>query len=301
MKKLNMFTYVWGDTHISWMERSLIRSLCWPQNKQALKNATWHMWAKKSEQDHLFKLVDRVGVAKLAFHELPEYLNGTPPEMGLIMLRGLIEMMEHCVAKNEQLLTAPPDTFFSEGSIQAMIKMARFGDTCVAVPHARVSPSIFGSVLNDDPLTGADLVDRLFKHQHKAWSLAEIGHEYQNTFIGGIAWQKLSDKIWGVQHMLPTIYLANFVASDVTFFKTPQENEPPVYGYWDHLWPRKLVEEQRQRVPGSSDVACLLEVTKEDRNIPARVQVNPLEPDAFWRGALHNKHNRQNVYVMRGN
>jgi hypothetical protein len=41
-------------------------------------------------------------------------------------------------------------------------------------------------------------------------------------------------------------------------------------------------------------------VTKEDQNVPAKVEINPYEPDAFWRGAPHNKQNRQQLYIMRG-
>ncbi len=179
--------------------------------------------------------------------------------------------------------------------------MGRFGDTCVLVPHARVNASIFGA-LTDDPTSGAELVNLIFKHQHKSWSGSEIGIENQSTFIGGIAWEKCkgTDKTWTVMHALPTPYLMNFIPADKGFFQTSHDGSEPVFGAIDHLFPMSLIKDQRQRWIGSSDVVCIAEVTKEEANVPAKYEVNPLESDAFWRGALHNKLNRQYRYVMRG-
>lgn len=297
-KPLRLMSFVWGDTHIGWMEKSLIRSLRWPENESALKDAVWHIFTRRADEEKVKTIASKVRVGKIMCHHLPDELSGTPPQMGLILLQALLIVMDDCLSSGAQLLTAPPDTFFSEGSIPNMVQMARFNDTCVAVPHARVTPAIFGTIKDDVPLSGQDLVQRLSEYPHKSWTSSEIGIQDQSSFIGGIAWQKTRN-LYMVQHRLPTIYLANFVKSDVDFFTTSHDGSEPVYGAWDHLWPMKLIKEERQRMPGSSDVACLLEVTKEDQNVPGKVEVNPYEPDAFWRNALHNKHNRQFLYVMR--
>lgn len=293
-----MMSAVWGDNHIDWMERALIRSLCWPENNSCLKYATWHMFTRAADRERVSKLTDKVGVGKVIFYDLPPTLQGTPPHMGLFLLQAFLEVMKDCLQNNAQLLMAPVDTIFSEGTVPNLLQMAKYGDTCVAVPHARVSPSIFGSIRNDEPLSGKELVTRLFKHQHQSWITSEIGINNQGSFIGGIAWQKLKTGSYLVQHHLPTIYLANFINSDYQFFQTSHDGTEPVFGAFDHLWPSKLIKEDRQRMPGSSEVACLLEVTKEDQNIPAKVDTNPSEPDAFWRGAPHNKHNRQFYYTL---
>ncbi len=301
MKPLHMFTSVWGQGHIEWMERALIRSLLWPSNNSVLKNAIWHIFTRHDDVERVVNLASKVGVKEIRIGELPDGLVGTPPQMGLILLQIFLHVMDECLKTNGQLLMAPPDTIFSDGSIPNIIQAGRFGDTCVAVPHARVNPSIFGA-LNDNTASSSELVNLLFKHQHKAWAGAEIGIDNQSTFIGGIAWQKMSgtEKTWAVQHMLPTIYLCNFVKSDVEFFQTSHDGSEPVFGAYDHLWPMDLIKNQRQRWIGSSDGACILEVTKEDQNVPAKYEVNPYEPDAFWRGAPHNKQNRQCMFIMRG-
>lgn len=300
-KALNILTSVWGPGHIEWMERACIRSLRWPKNNAAIKEATWHIFTRAEDTERVVDLASKVGVKEIRIGELPAGLQGTPPQMGLILLQVLLHVMDDCLKNNRQMLMAPPDTIFSEGSIPNLIQAGRFGDTCVAVPHARVNASIFGGLKNDST-SGAELVDLIFKHQHKAWSGAEIGIENQSTFIGGIAWEKMkgTEKTWSVQHMLPTIYLANFIPADVIFFQTSHDGSQPVLGAYDHLWPSSLMKDQRQRWIGSSDAACIAEVTKEDLNIPAKVEVNPFEPDNFWRGWPHNKQNRQCLYIMRG-
>jgi hypothetical protein len=209
--------------------------------------------------------------------------------------------MDECLKADASLLTAPPDTIFSDGTIPNLIQLAKHGNRCVAVPHARVNPSIFGA-LNDETTSSAELVNLLFKHGHEAWKGAEIGSMNQSTFIGGIAWEKMlgTDKVWTMYHMLPTVYLANFIKSDYTFFQTSHDGSEPVYGAFDHLWPDDLVANERQVTPGSTDLGCILEVTKEQANIPAKVESNPHDPLAFWRNIKHNRHNRMIAYTLRG-
>ncbi len=295
MKPLHLFSSVWGDHYIDWMDRALVRSLSWPKNKEALHGAVWHIYTKKLEQEKVLRICDKVGIP-IIFHDIPQWIIGSPPNMGLILLKALLDRIRDCLTQNAQLMMAPPDTIFSEGSVANMRQLARFGG-CVAVPHARVTPKIF-DVLGDKPMSGNEMVSNIFKYPHKSWEYSEVGLPHQSTHIGGIAWEKVDD-VYVVQHMLPTIYLANFVENDYEFFTKSHDGTEPVYGAWDHLWPMKLVKEERQRTPGSSDVACMVEVTREDQNVPALVPVSTDVPDSFWRGALHNQHNRQIYYVMR--
>jgi hypothetical protein len=52
----------------------------------------------------------------------------------------------------------------------------------------------------------------------------------------------------------------------MSFFQQPHDNLPPTFGCYDHVWPTDLINQERQRMIGSSDAACVLEVTKEDLN-----------------------------------
>ncbi len=206
--------------------------------------------------------------------------------------------MDASIKDGSKVLMAPPDTIFSDGTISALLIAGRQRGTCVAVPHPRVSPSIFGGI-KDSPLSGAELVSLAIKHGHKAWTEAEDGCANQNSFIGGISWRRLAPKIIAVTHRLPTVYLAEFEPEDVVFFKSSHDGLPPTFGVYDHGWPSKLLGDQRQRVIGSSDAACVIEVTKEDLNVPPAHPVNPSEPDAYWRNKVHNIINRQYLFIMR--
>lgn len=296
--KLRIFTVVWGKTHLDWFERSCIRSLSWPENRRAIKDATWTLFTKAADLERARDLAVKTGVENLEFAEILDGVEGNSPMMGKVLLECLLQMMSTSINDHSKVLMAPPDTIFGEGTIPALIAAGKQKGTCVAVPHPRVSPSIFGGI-KDSALSGADLVSLALKHGHRAWTEAEDGHERQNSFVGGISWRRLGPKIIGVTHRLPTVYLAEFQPSDLSFFRQPHDNLPPTFGCYDHVWPSELIQQQRQRVIGSSDAACVLEVTKEDLNVPPIYPTNSHEPDAFYRNQHHNIINRQYLYIMR--
>jgi hypothetical protein len=296
--KLRIMTAVWGDNHLGWFERSCVRSLSWPENRKAIKDATWTIFTKKEDVEKATFMAAKTGVAEVEFVEISDDVQGNSPNMGAYLLQCLFYMMKACIKDQAKLLMAPPDTIFSEGSINALLVAGAQKGTCVPVPHPRVSPSIFGGI-KDSPLSGAQLTSLAMKHGHRAWLEAEMGHPNQNSFIGGIAWQRVSSKIIFVQHRLPTVYLADFLPSDITFFQTPHDNLAPTFGCWDHAWPSDLIAKERWREIGSSDAACILEVTKEDLNVPPAHPVDKAEPDAYWRRMPHNIINRQFLYTMR--
>ncbi len=240
----------------------------------------------------------QTGVPRVEYILLPDSVEGNSPNMGAYLLQCLMSMMNTCIKDGSKLLMAPPDTIFSEGTIECLLRAGAQRGSCVAVPHPRVSPSIFGKI-KDVPLSGAELTTLAMKHGHKAWLEAEIGHPNQNSFVGGIAWKRLGNKTIGVQHRLPTIYLADFLPQDLIEFQKPHDNLPPTFGSWDHVWPTFLLSQERQRMIGSSDAACILEVTKEDLNVPPSHPVSKEEPDQYWRKMPHNVINRQYLYVMR--
>lgn len=299
MRPLKLQTFVWGRNHIDWFEQACIRSLCWPKNKEALKEATWCIFTRPQDMCEVKTLAEKVGVKEVKIFELHPNLEGMPRQMGLIMLEGLLHIMDSCIEQKATMLTIPPDSIFGEGTIPNILKMGRFGNTCVAVPHGRVSSKVLLEM--KDPMSNAELVAQLLKHPHQSWETSEIGHPRQSSFVGGIAWDKMDEGLYSVTHRLPTPYLANFTPDDRKFFTTIHEpGFEPVYGQIDHLWPSLLIKQQRQRTPGSSDIACILEVTKDELNVPALHPVDPLEPDKFWRtNAIHNESARQYSFTMR--
>lgn len=293
---MRIMTAVWGENHLNWFERSCVASLKW--NEEALKDATWTIFTKREDVKTATTLAGKVNVAKIEYVELPDSVEGNSPQMGAHLLSCLNYMMNVCIKENSKLLMAPPDTVFSQGSIHALRVAGRQKSTCVAVPHARVNPSVFGQI-KETPLSGAELVSLAMKHGHKAWLEAEMGHPKQNSYVGGVAWQRIGEKIISVQHRLPTVYLCEFIPSDLEYFSRAHDGLPPTFGVWDHVWPTKLIGEGRQRMIGSSDAVCILEVTKNDLNVPPEHPMSPDEPDAYWRKIAHNLVNRQYLYIMR--
>lgn len=234
---------------------------------------------------------------------MPQTVQAHSPEMGAILLNGLLHTMSLCLKEGSQLLTAPPDTIFGDGTVPNLLHIGNQDGTCVAVAHPRVSPSIFAQFKKGQPFSNPQLVTAAWKHLHKAMSEGEAGLQRSNSFVGGISWRKLpsDNSLVSVQHRLPTCYLASFTPGDITFFQQPHDGLPPTYGTWDHGWPGQcLIPQQRQRYVGSSDACFIIELTDEDKNVPPLMNGNPYEPDAFWRTEPHNAHNRQQCVIFRG-
>ena len=298
LKKMRAFTTVWGP-YVDWMERTIVRSLLWPANNLAVKDSAWLIWTKRADEAKVLELARRVGFAQIDIGYLPDEVEGNHPMMGAVILKAFLQTVKMCLNNGEQLLTLPPDTVMGDGSINALRLAGQFGDTCVAVPHIRVDASILGS-LTDSPMSNPALVSVAMKHQHKAFSESEIGRDMSGSFVGGIAWQKLGKNLWSVQHALPTIYLANLKQSDYHFFGQSHDGLAPTYGCFDHAWPQVLVKEQRQRTIGSSDACFIAELTRAELNVPPLTKAIIDKPDAFWRHLSHNLHNKQNLFIMRG-
>lgn len=202
--------------------------------------------------------------------------------------------MNRCLAYNAQMLLAPPDTIFGDGSLAHMIEIGNQRDVVVFAVHARVLPTIDASLTK--PLSNAQLVGSAWKHLHKTWEQAEFGRGQINTYIGGVVWRYLSENLYSIQHMLPTPYLFNWTPEDLVFFKNQIH-----WGVIDHAWPSAcLIDTERQRTIGSSDGAFMVEVTEAENNIPPIAAYHADEPDLFWKKLAHNKHNRMFNVIFRG-
>lgn len=315
MRPLRIHTVVWGDQYIDWMNRALVRSLSWPKNKAAIRNAKWTIW---SDLEHTQKIYD-IATKVLPFHQIElkqKIHDGKNPKGPANLLECMMQTMRMCLLEKGQLLTCPPDTIFADGTIQTMIDYADQDGSCVAVPHPRVLTSIMDH-LTTNPISNAKLVTLgLVGHPHDAWTKSNRELNVGASEVGGISWQKTDDLTWAVQHQLPTIYLANFNDEDRKFFSRDYCGRNPQYGMWDHEWPgqnvlgpqpilnddpkKTTLSNQRQRTIGSSDAAFIMEVTEPWRNVPTIKMQFRDEPDRFHRDEYHNRINRQYVSCFRG-
>ncbi len=292
-----IFTLVFGDTYIDWMHRALVRSLSWPKNKAALKDARWIIFTPPENQQRIYEIATQV----LPFHQIERQDLMWYSPTSIYHLGCMMKVMQKCLLDKIPMLTAPPDTIFSEGSIDTLMAYGTQRDTCVAVPHPRVSSDIM-SDLTSTPPTNAELVSlALKKHTHKAWTSSNKKLDVSACFRGGIAWEQIDENLTAVQHRIPTVYYSNFNDNDRKFFSGKHDGQSIQYGEWDWKWPAThVIPQQRMRLIGSSDAAFICEMTQPWSNVPTPNLTNRHQPDAFFQDDYHCKINRQYVSVWRG-
>lgn len=283
-------TAVWGDKHVEMWRRASLKSLSFPDNKKAfLENkTTWHIFTEDKHFDyiekHIYAFLPSVEVKLRSKKDLRRYID--PVQSAAIL------MIEECIRDEAKLIMAPPDTIFGNGSILGLLSAGSDRGSCVVVPHARVLPHILEESLLPY-VTNAELVTMAWTYLHKSWTDAEIGHPIQNSFVGGVAWKKIGEKMFAVQHRLPTVYLADFTQDDLNYFKVAISS-----GHWDHMWPGDiLIPKGRQRFIKDSDEAFMVEITEADKNVPP---IWPGPVDGFWRNHLHNIENAKVWSKFRG-
>lgn len=299
---LRIYTAVWGDKYIDLFEKTIIRSFGWGKNKHALQNekVIWSLHTKKEDSVRLIHACKRIGIEDFEITELHEDMFKPHADQGAVLLKQFIEEIRRCLETRSKLLLAPPDSIFGDGTLESLFHAGTQEYTCIAVPHPRVTPSIFEYPSEFCPslkaeLDNSTLVKCAFENLHRTWSEAQIGFDKINSYVGGVAWRRIGPNLYSVQHRLPTNYLIHFHPSDLEFFE-----KQIVFGSIDHIWPSKLIKEERERVVGSSDVAFICEVTDPKQNIPPNYPYMKNEPDRFWRNAPHNQVFRQFNVIFRG-
>lgn len=284
-RPLRLFSAVWGE-HIAIFEDYCLRSLLWPENYAAVKTSPWTIRTRNADVDRMKALGERHGF-QFAVSEIVENEH-TGPMVGM----ALFEEMEACIAANAALLFVPPDTLFAEGSIPNMREIADPPYTCVAAGSVRVLPELIYEITGPTP--PSPLVRMAWKHLHPTWIDAEIGRARANSWRGGVAWRKIRDGLYAVQHRIPSPWIVNPIPSDIEYLKAKGS-----VGAWDHEWPAKLVNEGRQRLIGSSDIAFMVEITPEDEAISPLADSNHDAPDAFHLDSPNNHVNRNTVALCR--
>lgn len=286
MKNVRMFTLVWGERYLDWFEQACVASLCWPKNAEALKKHVvgWDIATRECDAARAGDIASKLGVAVTIRHIAEDNM-----PIGAKLQFYLVDEMKLCLERDEAMLLCPPDKIFGDGAINGLFSQ---GDLCIAVPHVRVLPDIIQDIAT--PKSNAELVGLAWRHLHRSWREADASKEMVNCNVGGVAWREISPGLIAVQHRLPTCFLASFQEDDVAWFMSQV-----FVGAWDHLWPAKLVAEQRQRVLASSDAAFMAEITPEFDNIPACAPIDPSEPDKYWGQHAHHWANRNIVSIFR--
>lgn len=286
---VQLLSVFWGQKHVDLFINAALKSLTFSKNKQALieAGATWNIFTETHHFDQIREAI-RERVPEIEMFELQSVVKLR--DRTDHMLSALIWQIEKCLLNKEKLLLVMPDTIWGDGSIPNLFKVGHEPTSCVVVPHPRVLPEI----LNETYESNQSLVNAAFKHLHRSWSEAKVGHPRQNSFVGGTSWVDLGENQYSVCHRLPTVYYAGFTDEDLQYFKTQVG-----FGTYDHTWPGHiLIPRDRQRTIGSSDVAFVCEITDADKNVPPVMRGG--DPDKFWKANMHNNINAIMRTTFRG-
>lgn len=284
---IRLFCLAYGAKFVDLFERVTVRSLMQPRNRAVISDAKISLYTDKDSVERA------TGIASQLAPVEPTLLDaGLHP--GEMLHRALIAEIRECLRTGSTLIMAPPDTFWGEGSLANLLAVGSVPNVCVGAAHARVNRDQFLEALPEGVIENDRLVSLSIEHLHRTWGEADCTREKTNTWWSGTSLRKVSDKLWAVQHLLPTIHLARFVQSDLEFFERHDKR-----GLWDHRWPACLVEQQRQRIIGSSDMFFAAELTGETENIPPLTDRDVNEPDKYRGNERHHAINRNLISVWR--
>lgn len=281
---IQALTTVWGQEYIDLFLRGTVKSLSLPSNKDVMKRITWNIFTDEES----FKQIDEVISALLPETEVIYRDLGVIRDRIDYLHSGLIWQIKECLKTESKMLLLPPDSIFGDKSLQNLLILGKEPKSCVVSPHPRAHPEI----LSEQYASNSSLVRAAWKHLHRSWSDAEEGSDRQNSFIGGVSWEKLDQSTYAVKHLLPTPYLCDFTNEDLDFFIKASG-----IGVIDHVWPSLLVQQDRLKYVGSSDACFIVEITARDRNLPP-VQLGA-DNSKFWKRHPHNAFNNQIACIFR--
>lgn len=202
--------------------------------------------------------------------------------------------VRHCYENDCAMVVLCPDNFWGDGSLANLLSIAGEQRVCIAAPHVRVDQDQFLKLRTDYDFSNFYLVGLSMAMLHPSWIDADASKEQTSSFYAGISVNKIGEHLWAVTHLLPTIWYAHFTKDDVDFFANPMR------GAWDHIWPKLVVSQGRQRIIGSSDAFFVAELTpKETHGVPLMPN-DKSAPDRYCRSDLHIEVNRNTVAIWRG-
>lgn len=287
-RKVRLFSIAYGDLYLDWLERACIRSLKWPKNYAALQERVrgWDVWTTKPYAERARAIAETLGFPV----EIHDTMSGVREELGYA-LHGQVKL---CYEGDVGMLWVAPDSIFGDGTIRSFMEIGRPRNLSVALAPMRVDCEGFLEALGDGPVSNARLVRHSFERMHPGFAAGEATREKTNTFKSGVYWRKIDEGLYAVSHRLPSPYLYQPMEGDHKWML-----EHPKLAQYDHRFPSVLVDQQRQRVIGSSDAGFVAELTRRDVDAPEAELPDPFEPDKYFLGFSHNKANRNLVAIWR--
>lgn len=297
MRKLHVFTPVWGSHFTNLLEHALGRSFRWPLNAQTLSNCIWTLFTSPVEKSHIEDLAKRIIPTASIRVLTSDRLFEPQAPIGAFKMQALLKSMRDCLDENTPMLMSTPDFIWADGSIHNMWDESYPEEgqgLCVSIAHMRVLPEFLKYA--HIPLS-THLVANGLEHAHDSWNRSQANNE-NGIYHSGVCWRRISEGLVTVQHQMPSPFLVNFTESDLEEFSRWKGVTPPAFGEWDHNWPSKLLNEGRLRYIGSSDVAFMVEVTEADKNVPP-LEAAKIPHDQFFRSEPSVKVQKQFISTFR--
>ncbi len=266
---ITIFCPCWGQRCLSDLERYALPSILQPGNLPACGYSK--IIVRGSTIGHSEPLMRALqpGFNGIPGAELWAYVYGSEQSA---LLDGLRDTIRHCITTRTRMLLMMPDTIIANGGIGNMREYARGKPVSVAAPHLRVTKPPELICLPSIPegkfpvMSPESLVRFAFANPHQ--SLTDSFSDRDNgTRYGGISLTRISDRLTTIIHHVVTTYLCWFTESDARFF-----DSVTAFRAFDHEWPKLLLQEQRLRVFGSSELFFAVELTEPHMN---RIEVFP--------------------------
>ena len=203
----------------------------------------------------------------------------------------LQKIIQQSIGQDARLLFMSPDYFIGNGSIYNLCKYTSKTNMCISALHMRVDFDKFLGAMGDKEISNPELVTIAMENLHKSWGEAFVDVASNNAYYSGSSIQPIADKLWSVCFRIPTVFLAKFEQDDL--------RELSQFDHWDWEWPAFLIENNRYKYIGSSDMFFAVELTKTKENIPA------IKHDGQWNDEfrVHKKHgeiNKNFLSILRG-
>ena len=247
---------MYGAEFLDLFHKVAYRSLLQPSNARALQqhDVTVALYSDALTIDRAVEMAR--GLGPVEPHVVAVVGNDAQMQQTLIY-----NEIRRCIDDDATFVLVPPDDFWGDGSLANLLATAGAAKgICVAVPSVRVDKGKFLAMLPPGRHVANDgLVWLALKTLHPAWQAAFSNLNYTSSFLAGISITRLSDNLFVVSHLLPSVFIAQFIEADYTFFR--EAIAKGMLGVLDHHWPNLLVRQGRQRVVGSSDLAFIAEPT----------------------------------------
>ena len=283
----------YGDEHAALYEQVAVRSLLQTRNRAAIPPGTIVVvYSDAATVDRIAKASEPLGIVERHVITVSADQNAHYS----VQTNAFVDEVGIAVKTDATMLMLGPDNFWGDGSLGNLLTIAAETNACFAVPHVRVEQEEFLRLTHDQlGVPNSVLVGFAMASLHPSWRDANLSKPEANSFLTGIGWRKVSNGLYAIHHLQPTVFLARPSARDYGYFAERRH----VMGIWDHFWPDILAQEGRLRTIASSDAVCIVELTKAATHNTELRPLDQKKPDAFHRIGSHISMNRNVVAIWR--